>query len=112
MSLALLFYTVGVWAEKISGKLKLWHLACFICGLILDSIGTSIMFSYTDGISYSFHAIIGFCAIGLMLIHAIWALIVLLSKDEKRIKNFHHFSISVWGIWLIPYLGPVLMHLF
>jgi uncharacterized repeat protein (TIGR03987 family) len=39
-----------------------------------------------------------------MVIHAIWATVVLLRKDEKAIVNFHKFSVVVWAIWLIPYL--------
>jgi uncharacterized repeat protein (TIGR03987 family) len=40
-----------------------------------------------------------------MLIHAVWASVVLARKDEKAILNFHKFSIVVWLIWLIPYLN-------
>ena len=46
-------------------------------------------------------------AIVLMAVHAIWALIVLLRKDEKAIQNFHKFSVAVWVIWLIPYFSPM-----
>jgi uncharacterized repeat protein (TIGR03987 family) len=42
-----------------------------------------------------------------MFIHALWALIVLLKKDEQAILNFHKFSIVVWFIWLIPYFSPM-----
>jgi hypothetical protein len=27
ISLALVFYSIGVWSERIQGKLKIWHLA-------------------------------------------------------------------------------------
>lgn len=110
MSLALLFYTVGVWAEKIKGRLKFWHLLLFMGGLIFDTIGTGAMFSISSGISLSFHGIAGLVAITLMIIHAAWAIFVLLKKDEQTIIKFHRFSLIVWALWLIPYLSPVLRH--
>jgi uncharacterized repeat protein (TIGR03987 family) len=42
-----------------------------------------------------------------MAIHALWALIVLLRKDEHAIQNFHKFSVVVWLIWLVPYFSPM-----
>jgi uncharacterized repeat protein (TIGR03987 family) len=43
------------------------------------------------------------------LVHAIWATIVLLRKDEKWIIQFNKFSIVVWLIWLVPYLSPMFL---
>jgi uncharacterized repeat protein (TIGR03987 family) len=40
-----------------------------------------------------------------MLVHAIWATVVLLRKDEQAIVNFHKFSLVVWAIWLVPYFS-------
>ncbi|MFC2056708.1 HsmA family protein [Chloroflexota bacterium] len=63
------------------------------------------MYTYSaTAIGTDVHSITGLLAILLMLIHAIWATIVLVRKDEKAINNFHHFSVVVWAIWLIPYL--------
>ncbi|MBN1667187.1 MAG: TIGR03987 family protein [Anaerolineales bacterium] len=105
---ALVFYSIGVWGEKISGRLKWWHFAFFVLGLICDSWGTGLMFEMVGGMSFDVHGITGVIAIVLMFIHALWALIVLLKQDEKAILNFHKFSIIVWLIWLIPYFSPML----
>lgn len=43
ISLALVFYTIGVWSEKVQGQLKKWHLTIFWIGLIFDTIGTTLM---------------------------------------------------------------------
>ena len=51
-----------------------------------------------------FHSITGVIAIILMFVHAIWATIVLIKKDDVMIKNFHKFSLTVWVIWLIPFV--------
>ncbi len=104
---ALIFYSIGVWSERIQGRLKPWHLAFFILGLICDTWGTGMMLDFAGGLTFDVHGVTGVIAIVLMAVHAVWALIVLLRKDEKAIQNFHKFSVAVWVIWLIPYLSPM-----
>lgn len=108
MGAALVFYSIGVWAERIAGRLKWWHLVFFILGLICDTVGTGMMFEFVGGMMFDVHGITGVIAIGLMFIHALWALVVLLRKNERAIVNFHKFSIVVWLIWLIPYFSPMI----
>lgn len=93
-------YSIGVWSEKIQGKLKVWHLMFFYLGLVFDVAGTSIMGSMAGKIDIikfilDFHSITGVIAIILMFVHAIWATIVLIKKDDVMIKNFHKFNIKV-----------------
>jgi uncharacterized repeat protein (TIGR03987 family) len=104
---ALVFYSIGAWAEKIVGKLKAWHLVFFLMGLACDTIGTGMMLNFAGGLTFDIHGISGSIAIILMLIHALWAFIVLVKNDEKMIGKFHRFSIFVWSIWLIPYFSPM-----
>ena len=107
ITLALIFYSIGVWSERIAGELKKWHLVFFVLGLICDTWGTGIMIEFSEGMSFDLHAITGMIAIILMFIHALWAYLVLRKNDEKAIKNFHKFSVLVWVIWLIPYFSPM-----
>ena len=107
ISLALVFYSIGVWSERIQGRLKPWHLAFFFLGLICDTWGTGLMFDFVGGMMFDLHGITGLVAIILMAVHAFWALVVLLRKDENAIRNFHRFSVAVWVIWLVPYLSPM-----
>ena len=107
MAAALVFYSIGVWGERISGRLKWWHFVFFVLGLICDTVGTGMMFEMVGGMTYDVHGITGVIAIVLMFIHAAWALIVLLKKDEEAMKNFHKFSLFVWLVWLIPYFSPM-----
>lgn len=107
ITFALVFYSIGVWSERIQGKLKAWHLVFFVLGLICDTWGTGLMFSYVGGMSFDLHGITGVVAILLMLVHAVWAFVVLRKNDEKAINNFHKFSVVVWLIWLIPYFSPM-----
>ncbi len=106
ISSALVFYTIGVWSEKIQGDLKKWHLAMFWVGFMFDTIGTTLMSKIAnDGFVLNFHGVTGLLAILLMLFHAIWATIVLIKNNPKERENFHKFSIIVWIIWLIPYIS-------
>jgi len=107
MGAALVFYSIGVWSERISGKLKPWHLVFFVLGLICDTWGTGMMLEAVGGMTFDVHGITGVIAIVLMFIHAVWAGVVLKRNDEKAIHNFHKFSVAVWVIWLIPYFSPM-----
>jgi uncharacterized repeat protein (TIGR03987 family) len=107
ITLALVFYTIGVWGERIQGRLRPWHLFFFWAGLVCDTIGTGMMFDYAGGMTADVHGISGVIAIALMLVHATWATIVLARHDERWILSFHKFSIAVWLIWLIPYFSPM-----
>jgi uncharacterized repeat protein (TIGR03987 family) len=112
INLALVFYSIGVWSERFSGRLKTWHLVFFWFGIICDTWGTGLMFEMAGGLTYDIHGLTGILAIALMFIHAVWATIVLLKKDEKLIVNFHTFRVAVWVIWLVPYFSPMLLRLF
>lgn len=106
INLACLLYTIGVWAEKIQKRLKIWHTVLFWAGLASDTIGTTAMSMIAGSLFKStFHGITGVSAIILMLFHALWATYVLFKKDEKMILKFHSFSIFVWIIWLIPMIS-------
>ena len=107
ITLALILYSIGVWSERLQGRLKLWHLVFFVLGLVFDTWGTGMMFEFVGGMTFDVHGISGLIAIILMLIHAIWAGLVLYRKDEQAILNFHKFSVFVWFIWLIPYFSPM-----
>lgn len=109
ITLALLFYTVGVWSEKKQGELKNWHLIVFWIGLVFDTLGTTIMGKIAGaGFGINFHSVTGLLAILLMLFHALWATVVLKKNDEKAKVSFHKFSIVVWIIWLIPFLSGMI----
>jgi uncharacterized repeat protein (TIGR03987 family) len=104
---ALVLYSIGVWSERFAGKLKTWHLVFFWLGLVCDTWGTGLMFEFAGGMMFDVHGLSGLLAIVLMLVHASWATIVLVRKDERWINNFHKFSVVVWLIWLVPYFSPM-----
>lgn len=107
ISLALVFYSLGVWAERIARYLKPWHVIAFWTGFLFDVTGTWMMHKISTGPFNFFepHTFTGQIALWLMLIHAIWATYVVREGLESTRKKFHRYSIIVWLIWLIPYFG-------
>jgi uncharacterized repeat protein (TIGR03987 family) len=106
--MALIFYSIGVWSERLARILKPKHLAFFWAGFVFDTTGTTLMTTLvtttmSNGDFLDIHAVTGVLAIALMLFHAIWATVSLIGGNEKRLRSFHKFSLLVWIIWLIPY---------
>jgi uncharacterized repeat protein (TIGR03987 family) len=66
-----------------------------------------MMFEMAGGMTFDVHGLTGVIAIALMFVHAVWASVVLVRKDERWITSFHRFSVAVWLIWLVPYLSPM-----
>ena len=107
ITLALAFYSLGVWAERIARYLKPWHVVAFWTGFVFDVSGTYAMHLLAEGRFdlRDFHTLTGQLALWLMLVHAIWATRVTLKGSEKARAGFHRYSIIVWLIWLVPYFG-------
>ena len=111
ITLALIFYSLGVWSERIAKYLKLWHLIAFWIGFVFDVSGTYAMHVLAKGpfdITEP-HTFTGQIALWLMFLHAVWATHAVIKKDEALLKTFHRFSIVVWIIWLIPYFGGMFL---
>ena len=107
ITLALIFYSLGVWAERIARYLKPWHVAAFWTGFVFDISGTYAMHLLAKGPFnlLDTHTLTGQIALWLMLVHSIWATLVALKGSEKARTGFHRYSIIVWLIWLVPYFG-------
>lgn len=110
ISLALVFYTFGVWGERLQKTLKIWHVVLFWVGFVFDTAGTTLMGRIAeDGFSLNFHGIAGLLAIVLMAVHAVWATVTRIGGRKERLMSFHRFSIVVWAIWLVPYLSGMIV---
>ncbi|GAA1692733.1 HsmA family protein [Microbacterium sediminicola] len=114
ITLALVFYSIGVWAERIQHTLKWWHSGFFALGLAADTTGTLLMSSIAadrraQGIEAgpldTVMAVTGLIAIVLMAVHLVWAVVVLVRNRTREKQVFHRFSIAVWVIWLVPYIA-------
>lgn len=110
ITLALVFYSVGVWAERVSRYLEAWHVVAFWTGFGFDVSGTIAMDLLEPGFDWSSsHTITGQIALWLMFAHALWATGVVRRGGEEARTRFHRFSLAVWTIWLVPYVGGMFM---
>ena len=105
ITLALVFYSTGIWAERLARFLKPWHVVMFWIGFAFDVSGTLFMHKMAEGKFdlLDSHTLTGQIALWLMLGHALWATIVIRKGIEPLRTKFHKFSIVVWLIWLVPY---------
>jgi uncharacterized repeat protein (TIGR03987 family) len=107
ITLALVFYSVGVWSERIARYLKPWHVVAFWAGFVFDVCGTLAMHRLAKG-PFDLrapHTLTGQIALWLMFAHAIWASRVARSGSEDARAGFHRYSLIVWFVWLVPYFG-------
>ncbi len=110
MNLAFTFYTLGVWAERFARDLRPWHVVAFWLGLSFDAYGTYLMEQMTTGGFNSgwFHTLTGLAAFVLMAAHAAWATWVVRRGTAEQRTSFHRYSVAVWTLWLVPYLGGMI----
>lgn len=111
ITLALVFYSLGVWAERLSSYLKSWHVVTFWIGFSFDVSGTLAMHFISENPFdlRDTHTLTGQLALWLMLVHAIWATVVVRKNNEQLRRKFHRYSLFVWLVWLVPYIGGMLM---
>lgn len=110
ISLALVFYTIGVFDERRHSLTKR-NLVLFWTGFVFDTTGTTIMtlMAQSGGnAALGMHAASGVLAIVLMAAHATWATFTYLRGNERAKQRFHTFSIVVWLFWLMPYTLGIL----
>jgi uncharacterized repeat protein (TIGR03987 family) len=107
MLLAAVLYTVAVFRERATHRLKPVHLALFWLGLVFDTTGTTLMGQIAGGWRWDVHGITGALAIALMLVHSVWATAALLLKRERVLRSFHKFSIHVWALWMAAFLSGI-----
>jgi uncharacterized repeat protein (TIGR03987 family) len=107
ITLALVSYSLGVWAERIAHDLKPWHVAAFWTGFAFDVSGTWVMHRLAQGPFDLLepHTLTGQMALWLMLAHAVWATWVSRRGSAEARTGFHRYSLVVWLVWLVPYFS-------
>ncbi len=103
-TVALVFYSISVWANWFAKRLKLWHIYVFLIGLFTDFLATILTYISLGGLVITLHSVLGFISIFLMFFHVIWAIIVFGRGNEKELTGFHKLSLLVWSIWMASYL--------
>ncbi len=110
-TIALLFYSIGIWSQYYYGKPGWQHVSLFWSGVIADSIATERVFNMVGYLQISFHSITGMLGLLMMGVHATWATVAVLRGKESELKRFHRLSLFVWSFWLISYTTGAMMGL-
>lgn len=114
ITLALVFYSIGVIGEARRKKLMWRDVTWFGFGLVADFIGTMAMRQISmsgENVlapwANTLMTISGTAAIILMLIHIVFASLVM-AKFSNYKERFHKWSIVIYVFWLISYVsGPI-----
>lgn len=110
INLALIIYTISILNEFKRKALLPWHAIMFCMGFIFDMASTIIMYNLAGSNStISFHGILGYIALVLMLINAIGSVIIL-NKKYKSFQ-FYKFSFFAWIIWVISFILGMINHM-
>lgn len=59
--------------------------------------------------AFGLHAALGALALVLMAVHAVWATVTYLRHNPQALRTFHRFSLSVWTLWLVPFLSGLVL---
>ena len=104
---AFVLYTLAVWSEHFSRKLKPWMVAVFALGFVGDLLGTSLMFlRAAEKFTMSVHSLSGSAALLIMFLHLSWAVLAL-AKRGKAEEYFTRFSRFAWGLWLVAFISGI-----
>lgn len=109
--IALVCYTVSVWNQVYTKKLKPKHLVLFWVGLVFDAIGTVIMFIIAGKLKLDIHGLTGILGFILMAINTIWATISILKTNSQSKFKLYIVSFTVWTIWLIPFFTGIFLNI-
>ncbi len=111
LSMALIFYSVGVWSERIQGRLKGWHVVALGLGVVCNFAGTTFMGELARLLGHAncLHTVLCSISIFLMTLHAVWAFWTFRKGAVKAKYFFSRFGIVVWSMWLILYIVGIYM---
>jgi len=104
-TLALILYSTAIWSERRSPDIKRWQILVFFIGVVADAWGVWLSYLFVGQLVFTPHAILGFTALILMLLHFVWLLVVFISGNQQKIMYFRRFGLVVWSVWLLSYLS-------
>ena len=106
---ALIFYTAAAWWNWATKRLNVQQLTLFWLGLAGDLMGTAMMKSSVETVTYDLHTISGYTALGLMLCVTLIGTYAVFQQNERILTNFHKFGIPIWFIWTTSWVTGVVL---
>lgn len=111
ITLALILYTLAIFASRHTGSLKAAHAILIWCGFIADAAGTVALMAAEQALGDETFArfAAGALACAIILFHGIWATLRLVRHPKEPAPSYQQLSTLVWLLWLIPYLTGLLI---
>ena len=102
--IALILYSVSIWADQFAGRLRGWMIISFGLGLSADAAGTVLLCSAAASRwHWNFHTVTGLASLAIMALHFAWALVAL--SDHRTAAMFHRWSVAAWALWLCSFFS-------
>jgi len=106
VTLALISYTIAVFSERKKRHITKRILSYFVIGVILDITATTCMIIGSTNSPFTFHGLLGYSALALMLIDTIliWRFYKTYSSDLEVSSSLHRYTIISYSWWVIAYI--------
>lgn len=96
--IAYILYSISIFTEKLTKRIKVWMVIVFGIAFICDSVGTTLMGLSADTLKINLHTICGYIALAIMAIHFVLSIIAIKYRGYAE-KMFSKYSIYAWVIW-------------
>jgi uncharacterized repeat protein (TIGR03987 family) len=97
---ALILYTVGVWAAFLAKTLKRWHVIVLWAGVLFDMLATGMMALQIGGFAADLHTLLAMIAWAGMVAVAGFGTWALVRKDDVLSLTVAKWSLLPWALWV------------
>lgn len=111
VNLALISYSIAIITEQRKKLVDKFVLTFLTTGVILDITATICMIIGSENSFITFHGIIGYLALAVMLIDAVllWKLWLIAKEPTIVVRKLHLYSRYAYAWWVIAYITGALI---
>lgn len=111
VTLALVFYSIGILTEQFIKKISGRVLFFITLGIIFDIAATIFMIAGSPNSPFTLHGFLGYSALAVMLIDVIlmWRLKLISGLNQDVPFGLHRYSKYAYFWWVIAYITGVLL---
>jgi uncharacterized repeat protein (TIGR03987 family) len=111
VNIALIFYTLFIFAERKSRATTKKVLTFITIGVIFDATATVCMILGSSKSPFTLHGILGYSSLTAMIIDAflIWKIRLKNGTDSQLSKSLHTYSLAAYTWWIAAYITGALL---
>ncbi|OGE87544.1 MAG: hypothetical protein A3J07_04880 [Candidatus Doudnabacteria bacterium RIFCSPLOWO2_02_FULL_49_13] len=106
---AAVLYAWAIIGEHVQKELRRWSLRMFCCAVAIDASATLLVCIVRTGVSVwpaTLHGQLGYAALAIMMIHAIWAYRAY-ARSGDALARFHRWSPWAGMLWLAAFVSGI-----